>query len=349
MNRTAAQRCWRSSRGRRGRRGAMLVMILFMLLAFLVMVVFSVDIAYMQLVRTQLRSSTDAAAKAATDTLSATEDTNQAAAAAREMARINEVANEPLLLDADDVEFGRADVQPNGKILFAAGESPMGASHVRGRRTADSLSGEVPLIFGRLLNVQTFHPHIEATASRRDRDICLVVDRSGSMSGQKIVDLKDAVDVFLNSLEATLQQEWVGMASYSNAPSEESALTTDLGSLSDLMAAMTASGMTNIGGGIDTGRGVLNAGRGIGFVEKTMVLMTDGIHNTGTDPIDAANRARADGIVIHAVTFGDGAQQDLMRDVATITGGTFNHAPDGAALIEIYRQIALTLITQLTK
>ena len=331
------------------RRGAMVILILFMLVAFLVMVVFSVDVAYMQLVRTQLRSATDAAAKAATDTLSATEDTNQAAAAAREMARLNQVANQPLLLDADDVEFGRAAVQSDGSIQFVPNGTPLGATHVRGRRTADSLSGEVPLVFGQLLNVRTFHPIIESTASRRDRDICLVVDRSGSMAGSKMTDLKDAVDVFLDSLGDTPQDEYVGLASYATSPLLESDLVTDLPLLSQLMSAMVASGRTNIGGGIDVGRGILNRGRGKGFVEKTMVLMTDGIHNTGTDPIEAANRAASDGIVIHAITFGQGAQQSLMRQVATITGGTFNHAPDRAALLRIYRDIALTLITQLTE
>lgn len=80
-----------------------------------------------------------------------------------------------------------------------------------------------------------------------------------------------------------------------------------------------------------------------------MVLMTDGRHNTGTDPIDAARRAADEGVVVHTITFGGDADQSRMRQVAALTGGTFNHAPDGDALIDIYREIALTLLTQLTQ
>jgi Flp pilus assembly protein TadG len=46
------------------RRGAMLVLVLVMIVAFIVTVAFSVDIAYMNLVKSELRSATDAAAKA---------------------------------------------------------------------------------------------------------------------------------------------------------------------------------------------------------------------------------------------------------------------------------------------
>ena len=114
------------------------------------------------------------------------------------------------------------------------------------------------------------------------------------------------------------------------------------------MQEMAAAGYTNIGGGINVGRDILNAGRDVRFVEKTMIVMTDGLHNTGTDPIPAAEGARDDGIVIHTITFGTDADSERMTEVARITGGTYNHAPDGEELKRIYLEIALTLATQLT-
>ena len=114
------------------------------------------------------------------------------------------------------------------------------------------------------------------------------------------------------------------------------------------MRGMEARGRTNIGGGIDAGRQILNAGRDGRFVEKTMIVMTDGRHNIGIDPIPAAGRAEDDGIVIHAITFGSDADVGRMERVAWITGGTYNHAPNGEALKRIYRDIALTLATQLS-
>jgi Mg-chelatase subunit ChlD len=327
----------------------MLVLIAFMLVAYFVTVVFSVDVAYMHLVRTQLRSSTDAAAKASVDLLSRTERVEVARQAARTLAGINQVAGDPLLLSGSDLVFGSSRILSSGAVQFIPGATPLSAARLSGRRTQGSASGEVPLFFAGLLGVAAFEPQVVTTASRQDRDICLVVDRSGSMAGQKIIDLKAAVAVFLQTLQETPQEEWVGLASYATTPSLESELTQDMAVINLAMQRMPAHGFTNIGGGIDVGRGILQRGRGSGFVEKTMVLMTDGRHNTGIDPIQAAQRARQDGVVIHAITFGSGAEQARMRQVAAITGGTFNHAPNGQALIDIYREIALTLLTTLTE
>ncbi|MCA9175269.1 MAG: VWA domain-containing protein [Planctomycetales bacterium] len=326
----------------------MLVLIAFMIIAYMVTVVFSVDVAYMQLVRAQLRSAADAAAKASTDTLSQNQSVSDARIAARRLATINEVAGTPLQLATSDIEFGGSRVLASGRVEFLDGATPVGATRILARRTADSPSGSVSLFFGGVLGVAAFEPVVSSTASRRDRDICLVVDRSGSMFGQKIADLKSAVTVFLNTLDETPQDELVGLASYSTNATLENNLVTDLSLIEQSMARMSAQGRTNIGGGIDVGRQILAGGRQSGFVDKTMVVMTDGIHNIGTDPIPAAQRAAAAGIVIHAITFGDGADIARMQRVASITGGTFNHAPDGDALIEIYREIAFTLVTQLT-
>lgn len=65
---------------RQRRRGAMLVLLSVMLLLFFVAVAFSVDIAYMHLVRGELRTATDAAAKATAQTLARAQDVGQAIA-----------------------------------------------------------------------------------------------------------------------------------------------------------------------------------------------------------------------------------------------------------------------------
>ena len=55
---------------RQPRRGAMLVLVAITLVIFIVALVFSIDVAYMQLVRSQLRAAADAAAKAGAQMLS---------------------------------------------------------------------------------------------------------------------------------------------------------------------------------------------------------------------------------------------------------------------------------------
>lgn len=331
------------------RRGTMVVLIAMLLVAFFITVIFSVDVAYMQLVNTQLRTATDAAAKAAVDTLSRTEDPALARQAAIDVAERNIVAGRPMLLDPADIEFGNSNVGLSGNVAtFTPNQTPFNAARIQGRKTDTSLAGGARLFFGGLLGRPRYETSLSATASRRDRDICLVIDRSGSMAGTKIADLKSAIDVFLAALGETSQRESVGLASYSTTPSRDNDLTDDLALISSTMQNMTAAGFTNIGGGMDIGREILQDGRDLDFVEKTMIVMTDGQHNTGTDPVEAADRCRDAGIVVHAITFGAGADQQRAQQVASSTGGTFNHAPTGDALRQIYREIALTLETQLT-
>ena len=60
-----------------------------------------------------------------------------------------------------------------------------------------------------------------------------------------------------------------------------------------------------------------------------MVVMTDGIHNTGIDPDDVAELIiNSSDIRIHTITFGQSADQQLMQEVAQIGGGKHYHADD---------------------
>ena len=59
-----------------------------------------------------------------------------------------------------------------------------------------------------------------------------------------------------------------------------------------------------------------------------MILMTDGIHNLGTEPIISASNAAKKDIVIHTITFSDDADIKRMKDVAAATGGQHFHATE---------------------
>ena len=196
---------------RAARRGTMLVLITVLLAAFFISVIFSVDVAYMQLVNTQLRAATDAAAKAAVDTLSRTESTADAIQAAKDIAAANLVAGSPLVLGDDDFQFGRTTTDElTGRLVFLRDEEPLSAVRIVGRKVESSPSGSVRLFFGGMLGQPRYETFLSATAARRDRDICLVVDRSGSMQGTKLADLKAAVTIFLSALGETAESESVG-------------------------------------------------------------------------------------------------------------------------------------------
>lgn len=331
------------------RRGAMLVLILVMLVGFLATVAFSVDIAHMHLSRTELRSATDAASQAASQELAGTFDTAMAVAKGQEIAGLNRVNGEFLQLAEGDFEFGRSDMDVSGRFVFQDGRTPLNTVRVTGRRTSGSASGAIPLLFGNVLGFSTFEPQITAAATYIERDVVLVVDRSGSMRGSKFRDLQSAIAVFIATLNTTPVQEEVGLASYSQFATEDVQLTSDLSAVTDGLARLSTNGRTSISRGMEAGSQIMDSGRNQDFVERTLIVMTDGLHNEGPEPSTVATRLAADRVQIHTITFGSGADQTRMRNIAQIGGGRHFHALSAAELVEAYREIALTLGTVITE
>ncbi|RLS42469.1 MAG: VWA domain-containing protein [Planctomycetota bacterium] len=95
---------------------------------------------------------------------------------------------------------------------------------------------------------------------------------------------------------------------------------------------------------------------------KVLVLLTDGDNNAGVvDPREAATIAKELGIKIYSIGIGRNGvvpvpqedefgrtvlvpaqfriDEELLREIATITGGTYFHASDSEALTEVYAQI----------
>lgn len=207
------------------RSGAMIVLMVFSIVLFLITAAFSVDVAYMQLVRSELRVATDAAAKAAAAELSRSQSDADAIQEAIDVANANTVAGRPLAIQASDVEIGRADLQPDGSWEFTDG-TPHTAVRVTALMSDTNPTGSAPLFFGRLFGFRNFTPQRVSTASYFEQEVCLVIDRSHSMcfdlsgtswsyptgtptnpdeiahpphdSGSRWATLEDAVDLFLS-------------------------------------------------------------------------------------------------------------------------------------------------------
>ncbi len=334
----------------RRRRGAMAILICVMIFAFIAIVAFSVDVSYMYLVKSELRSATDAAAKAASETLARTQDIDLAIARGMEIAKKNRVANEELLLAPSDFEFGKSELSGAGTFTFNGSGTPVNSVRVKGTRTASSLSGSVGLFFGRVLGVTHFEPTEVCTSTYIQRDIILVLDRSGSMMDyNKYRDLQNAVRLFVTIMDGSPVEERIGLASYATDASEDVELTGNLQLINDRLDSMSFAGFTNISGGIDAGRNIINRGRSRDFVEKTMIVLTDGLQNRGRSATLAAQDAVDEGITIHSITFGRDADRTAMTDVATIGRGRYFHAATGDDLEDVFREIALTLASIITE
>ncbi len=162
------------------RRGSAAMLITVMMFVFVVTAAITVDYAYMQLVRTELRAATDAAAKAGAEALSRTQDTCSAKDEAVRYAACNTVGGRALRLSSDDIIVGRVKMNGAGKWQFRENEEPYNAVKVNST-TGDAVTG-VPLYFSRLFSEATFRPSYQATAGQQEVEVCLCIDRSGSMN-----------------------------------------------------------------------------------------------------------------------------------------------------------------------
>ena len=333
----------------------MMVFIAVMLMLFMATVAFSVDVARMHLSRAELRASTDAACKAAAGELARSQDKDLAIARGIDIASRNTVAGDPLVLIPGDFTFGRSEEQINGKFAFVSGGARQNSVRVNGRRTVGSPSGPVPMMFGNLFGLPEFDTQLDSTATYVERDVALVVDRSGSMGwydptfGTKYDALVNAIDVFVDTLQSTPTVERAGMASYNDTATVDIPISDNLDQLKTGIRSLPVGGFTSISRGMDAGETVLESLAVRDFVERTMIVMTDGRHNRGPEPRIPAQRLADAGVTIHTITFGGDADRDRMREVATIGGGRYYHADDGDDLEDIYREIALSLSTMMTQ
>jgi Flp pilus assembly protein TadG len=370
------------SKARDARRGAMLILVAVCLPLFVIMAAFALDIAWMQLVRTELRTATDAASRAGSKILSLNQDEAAARAAAKDAAARNLVAGTPLVVSDAEIEIGSStQANRNARFVFNPSGTLRNAMRVRGERTSASAGGPVALFLGHILGVPQFQPIHVATSTQLDRDICLVVDRSGSMmsglTGGSVPTglcdaphptlsrwgaLNTAVAGFLDELDNTAQREQCGLVSYSfrNTSCGNDYTTSDINSRLDFdfsrvrsemarISSQPVKGRTSISAGLNNGIVVLTDGRVRPFAFRTMVLMTDGLHNEGPEPIIPARRAAAQNITIHTVTFSSDADFTRMQAVAAATGGKHFHAPNAAELERIFREIAATLPVLITE
>ncbi len=327
----------------------MLPMIAVYLVILFVAVTLSIDVARIQLTRAELRTATDAAARAGAETLGRTQDTALAVQAAIRVAAMNEVAGRSLTLRANQVELGRTLPNASGLFSFTPGSNLANAVRVTGLRTDASADGPVPMLFGPLFGVTKFQPVQVAAASRLDRDISLVLDVSGSMNDfGRFPGLQNAVRVFLAQLSATQVRERVSLNVYSTTARRLVPLTEDMNLIARTFARETADGFTAIGEGLRLGdASVLRDALARPFAEKTVILMTDGNHNRGISPDVVARGMR--GVKVHTITFGADVNTRLMESVAQITGGISLHAANNQQLEDVFTEIALQLPVLLTE
>ena len=359
------------------RRGVIVVLFALLIPILIIMLGFSIDYANMNRVRNEARTVSDLSAKAAADTLARTGgDIDAARISAKLVAAANVIAGESHFLQDSEIIFGRAIQQGNGSFGFSAATTPFNSVRVKAARTSSSPKGRVPQFFGMFYGQPDFDLEQIATASFRDVEICLVLDRSGSMKWKTAGEtntverdevrcvkpngasrwrsLENAIEEFLDELDDTSVHERVGMVTFasdgavdcggisSTASTLDQTLTYDMDDIRDRMDDYGDSvwfGGTNITAGLNQARLHMESTASLQR-DRFIIVFTDGVHNSGDAPFAEATACQNSGIVVHTITFSDDANTVDMITTANNGGGDHYHADGTSELKTIFKRLA---------
>jgi len=175
-------------------------------------------------------------------------------------------------------------------------------------------------------------------------DILLVIDRSGSMSGNSIADAKQAAITFVGQMELSVDQ--VGVSSFSSTGSGrlDHALSQNTSSVSAAINRLFASGMTNIQEGLELAEAEVGRSSRKALNAPVIVVLSDGIHNetSSASLFSAADRIKNKGIRIISIGLGANADANQLRRIASSTNDYY-YAPQSSQLVALYQSISGTV------
>jgi Ca-activated chloride channel family protein len=171
------------------------------------------------------------------------------------------------------------------------------------------------------------------TEERMSTAICLVIDRSGSMSGNKIEICKSAA---IATAEMLQRKDSIGVVAFDSRAHWVVPMTKagNKAAIRTRIATLSAGGGTNIYPGMTAGYEAL---RRVRAKVKHAIVLTDG-RTGGGGYEQLAAQMLGDGITVSAVGVGGGADTNLLRAIARAGGGKFYETTDASAIPRIFTQ-----------
>lgn len=171
-------------------------------------------------------------------------------------------------------------------------------------------------------------------------DVIEVADLSGSMSGKKLADLQAAARAF-SAVKARLDPEGrLGLVSFADDAKVEHDLVaaTGLGEIESAIARLKTRGSTDITSGLRLAGSVLLNGAGRG--PRYIVLLSDGHHNGGGDPVALSDGLKGSGIVIYGVGFGSNPSDVDCRLPLISSPGKYIFLSDKESLVKHFEFVS---------
>ena len=170
-------------------------------------------------------------------------------------------------------------------------------------------------------------------------NLALVIDRSGSMQGQKIADARAAA---LGMIDRLRKGDRVSIVTYSDDVRVDVSSTVvnrrSRGPIKDVVRRISAGGSTFLSGGLERGHQQVRNHLDREHVHRVL-LISDGLANRGITAVPALNRiarmASQDGIVTTTLGLGADYNEDLMTSVADHGGGNYYFVEDSSQLANV--------------
>lgn len=176
----------------------------------------------------------------------------------------------------------------------------------------------------------------DAVKVRAPISLAVVLDTSGSMSGDKIRDAKSSILRLLSDMRDDDEIAMIHYASTSEVIQPLARVGNVRSSLIERVSQLQASGGTNIPDGLRAGARALDeAGRGR---VRRVILVSDGLDSTRNEAEDLARTSFGRGITVSSLGIGNDFDEAYMGAVAQDGHGNFAFVKEGSSIASFLKR-----------
>jgi len=188
-----------------------------------------------------------------------------------------------------------------------------------------------------LLNIMAAPEVAERIPSRQPLNVCVVIDTSNSMSGERLDSVKDTA---LNVIKSLKPQDILSVVTFSDYANViiPGTRNQSLNILEARISQINASGGTEIYKGLEAGYNEIIQNLRPNY-QNHLILITDGrTYGDEPDCLELARTAALNQVTIHALGIGDEWNDEFMEALTSKTGGSSEFAESPYAIKQFLNQ-----------